>query len=78
MRNLLTVGASGPKDNQALTADFSARDDPAQRAQIGRDKQKAFDEQNRLKTVIVNDRKAISDLEDEARKAGVPAGWLRS
>jgi hypothetical protein len=61
-----------------LTADFSARDDPAQRAQIGRDRQKALDEQTRLKTAIVNDRKAISDLEDEARKAGVPAGWLRS
>jgi len=61
-----------------LTADFSARDDPAQRAQIGRDRQKALDEQNRLKQAIVNDQKAISDLEEEARKAGAPAGWLRS
>lgn len=61
-----------------LTADFSARDDPAQRAQIGRDRQKALDEQNRLKQAIQDDRKAIVDLEEEARKAGVPAGWLRS
>jgi hypothetical protein len=61
-----------------LTADFSARDDPAQRAQIGRDRQKALDEQNRLKQAIQDDRKAIADLEDEARKAGVPPGWLRS
>ena len=61
-----------------LTADFSARDDPAQRAQIGRDRQKALDEQNRLKQAIVNDQKAISDLEEDARKAGVPSGWLRS
>jgi hypothetical protein len=61
-----------------LTADFSARDDPAQRAQIGRDRQKALDEQNRLKQAIVNDQKAISDLEEEARRAGVPSGWLRS
>ena len=62
----------------ALTADFTARDDPAQRAQIGRDRQKALDEQTRLKQAIQNDRKAIADLEEEARKAGVPAGWLRS
>jgi hypothetical protein len=61
-----------------LTAEFSARDDPAQRAQIGRDRQKAIDEQNRLKQAIQDDRKAIGDLEEEARKAGVPAGWLRS
>jgi hypothetical protein len=61
-----------------LTADFSARDDPAQRAQIGRDRQKAIDEQNRLKQAIQDDKKAINDLEEEARKAGVPAGWLRS
>lgn len=62
----------------ALTADFSARDDPAQRAQIGRDRQKALDEQTRLKQAIQNDRKAIADLEEEARKAGAPPGWLRS
>ena len=61
-----------------LTADFSARDDPAQRAQIGRDRQKALDEQTRLKQAIQNDRKAVADLEEEARKASVPAGWLRS
>ena len=62
----------------ALTRDFVARDDPAQRAVIARDKQKAIDELNRLKQSIENDKKAISDLEEEARKAGVPPGWLRS
>lgn len=61
-----------------LTTDFVGRDDPAQRAVIGRDKQKAIDELNRLKQSIVSDKKAISDLEDEARRAGVPPGWLRS
>jgi len=62
----------------SLAADFVSRDDPAQRAQIARDKQKAMDELNRLKAAIQNDKKAISDLEEEARKAGVPPGWLRS
>ena len=61
-----------------LTTDFVGRDDPAQRAVIARDKQKAIDELNRLKQSIVTDKKAISDLEDEARRAGVPPGWLRS
>jgi hypothetical protein len=61
----------------ALTADFSARDDPAQRAAIGRDRQKALDELARLKTTIETDKKAVADLQDEARRAGVPPGWLR-
>jgi DNA repair exonuclease SbcCD ATPase subunit len=62
----------------SLTTDFVNRDDPAQRAQIARDKQKSMDELNRLKQAIQNDKKAITDLEEEARKAGVPPGWLRS
>ena len=60
-----------------LTADFTARDDPAQRAVIARDRQKAMDELDRLKLVIQRTRKAIADLEEEARRASVPPGWLR-
>jgi hypothetical protein len=30
-----------------------------------------------LKQAIESDKKAIADLEEEARRAGVPAGWLR-
>jgi hypothetical protein len=60
-----------------LTADFAARDDPAQRAVIGRDRQKAIDELARLKLAIQNTKKAIADLEEEARRASVPPGWLR-
>jgi hypothetical protein len=61
----------------ALTTDFVARDDPAQKAVIGQNRQKALVELDRLKQAIVNDKKAIVDLEDEARKASVPPGWLR-
>jgi hypothetical protein len=60
-----------------LTTDFVARDDPAQKAIIGQNRQKALAELERLKLAIVSDKKAIADLEDEARKAGVPPGWLR-
>lgn len=61
----------------ALTTDFVNRDDPAQRAVIERDRQKALNELDRLKKQIIEDRTAIADLEEEARRAGVPPGWLR-
>jgi hypothetical protein len=61
----------------ALTTDFSARDDPAQRAVIERDRQKSIAQQNELKKAIEDDKKAIADLQEEARRAGVPPGWLR-
>lgn len=61
----------------ALTTDFANRDDPAQRGVIERERQKAVAEFNRLKKAIVTDRKAIADFEEEARRAGVPPGWLR-
>ena len=61
----------------SLTADFTARDDPAQRAVIARDRQKALDDLTRLKQATVDGKKKIADLEEEARRAGVPPGWLR-
>jgi hypothetical protein len=60
-----------------LTAEFTARDDPAQRTAIEQNRQKALAELNRLKDAIVKDKKAIDDFNDEARRAGVPPGWLR-
>jgi hypothetical protein len=62
----------------ALTTDFANRDDPVQRAAIARERQRSLDELDRLKKAIEDDKKAISDLEEEARRAGVPPGWLRS
>ena len=61
----------------ALNTDFVNRDDPAQRGVVERDRQKAIAEQNRLKQDVLDDKKAIADLEEEARRAGVPPGWLR-
>jgi len=61
----------------ALTTDFSARSDPAQRSQIGNDRQKALAELDRVKKEIEANTKAIADIQEEARKAGVPAGWVR-
>ena len=61
----------------ALTADFVNRDDPVQKAKIGQDRVKALAELDRLKKAIADDKKALTDLDDEARKAGVPPGWVR-
>ena len=60
-----------------LTADFTARDDPAQRAVVANDRQKALAELDRVKNDIVQQTKAIADIQEEARRAGVPPGWLR-
>jgi hypothetical protein len=61
----------------ALTTDFVNRDDPYQRTKIGEDRVNALAELDRVKTEIENFKKQLADIEEEARKAGVPPGWLR-
>ena len=61
----------------SLTADFTARDDPYQRARIGEDRVKALAELDRLKADIALGKKQIDDIQEEARRAGVPPGWVR-
>jgi hypothetical protein len=60
-----------------LTTDFAGRDDPYQRARVGEDRQKALGEMERVRADIARLKKSIEDIEEEARKAGVPPGWLR-
>jgi len=60
-----------------LTADYSSRDDPAQRARIGDDRQKALAELDRVAKAIDDGKKQIADIEEEARRANVPPGWIR-
>jgi hypothetical protein len=61
----------------ALTADFVNRDDPVQRSVVERDRQKNVAELERLKRTIQDDQKALAEFSEEARRAGVPSGWLR-
>ena len=61
----------------SLSADFAGRDDPAQRAKIADDRQKALAELARLTMDIDKANKLIADIEEEARRAGVPPGWIR-
>jgi hypothetical protein len=61
----------------ALTNDFYSRDDPAQRALIAADRSRALAEMDRVAQDIKDATKEIADIEEEARRAGVPPGWLR-
>jgi hypothetical protein len=60
-----------------LTADFSARDDPAQRNSVAADRQRSLTEIERVKKEVQQYTQSLADLQEEARKSGVPAGWLR-
>lgn len=75
-RNEMAAEAFQSRVN-ALTTDFVNRDDPYQRAQIAVDRQKALAELERVKSEIVRLTQLITDIEEEARQAGVPPGWLR-
>jgi hypothetical protein len=61
----------------SLANDFASRDDPYQRAEIAQERVKAIAELDRVKADLDANRKRIADIEEEARRAGVPPGWLR-
>jgi len=75
-RNELFIEALQSRVN-GLSNDFVGRDDPYQRAKIGEDRQKALAELDRVKADLEGAKKQISDIEEEARIAGVPPGWIR-
>jgi len=60
-----------------LYTEFTNMSDPAQRAVIEQKRLAAIAEQDRVKADIGKYTKVIADIEDEARRANVPAGWLR-
>jgi DNA repair exonuclease SbcCD ATPase subunit len=61
----------------ALTTDFVNRDDPIQRQQIANKRDAALAELERVKKEVAAQNKAITDIQEQARRAGVPAGWVR-
>jgi hypothetical protein len=60
-----------------LTRDVVNRDDPAQRAVLIKERLRALEELDLMRKQIVADNEAIALIEEEARKAGVPPGWIR-
>ena len=61
----------------SLGRDFVSRDNPVQRSRISEDRAEALSELSRVKQEIDRGKKQIADIDEEARKAGVPPGWLR-
>ena len=61
----------------ALSTDFVNRDDPIQRQQIAKQRDGVVAELDRVKKEVAAQTKAISDIQEEARRANVPAGWVR-
>ena len=62
----------------ALTRDVNGNtNNSAQRSAVVADRTEAQTELARVKQDVDRAKKQISDLEEEARKAGVPPGWLR-
>ena len=61
----------------SLNTDFVNRDDPVQRAGIAKERDKSLAELDRLKKEIADHNKAITAIQDEARRAGAPSGWVR-
>lgn len=60
-----------------LSADFVNRDDPVQRDAVAADRQKALTELDRVKQEIEQHQETIKAIQEEARRGGVPAGWVR-
>ena len=60
-----------------LWTDFVNRDNPVERSAIERDRNAALADLDRLKKEVEEQTKGIAAIEEEARRAGVPAAWLR-
>lgn len=75
-RNEILLAALEGRVN-GLMAEFVSRDDPAQKAVIAQDRQQAINELNRTRAETERLKQEIADIQEEARKAGVPPGWLR-
>ena len=75
-RNKVLVDALQSRVN-ALNTDFVNTDDPAQRAVVEQNRKTALAEMDRVKKDIDTRSKEITAIQEEARKANVPAGWLR-
>jgi hypothetical protein len=61
----------------ALTREFALPTGGARRVATGQQRAEAMNELARVKQEIDRGKQQIADIEEEARKAGVPPGWLR-
>jgi len=67
----------GMRNRAAQLTAASAAANQEQRGTYQKQQQDALQEYDRLRADLQKNQKALSDLESDAQKAGVPAGWLR-
>jgi len=67
----------GMRNRAAQLTAASAAASQEQRGTYQKQQQDALQEYDRLRADLQKNQKALSDLETEASRAGVPAGWLR-
>ncbi len=60
-----------------LSADFVNRDDPVQRDAVAADRDEALAELDRVRQDIQQHEEMMATIQEAARRAGVPAGWVR-
>ena len=60
-----------------LYGEFTSCKAPPQCNEISARRQKSIAELDRVKKEVAQHTKGIADIQEEARKAGVPAGWVR-
>jgi hypothetical protein len=62
---------------RAMTAEFYGQEDSAKRAAVWAQRTRVLEDMERLKQDMTEQDKAISKIEEDARKANVPPGWIR-
>ena len=72
-----TLAAALESRVAALKNDVLRRDDPAQRAALAQELSKALAELDRMSGTLQSNQTDLDKLRDEARRSGVPPGWLR-
>ena len=69
---------AAPQDRvEGLLTEFTSRDGPAQRSVIEQERIEALEELDRTSEEIWQLDQNVLDIQEEARRAGVPPGWLR-
>ena len=77
MRRAELMAAALQNRADGLWAEFTARDDPVQRSEIGQNRSDALQELQRTEAEADRLRQEILDIQEEARRSGIPPGWLR-
>ena len=63
--------------SNGLNGEFTACQAPPQCNEVSAKRQKSIAELDRVKKEVAQHTKGIADIQEEARRAGVPAGWVR-